>query len=216
MKRYIAEALGTYALVFCGTGAVVINDVSGGSITHLGIALTFGLVVTVLIYAFGAISGTHINPAVSIGFAVASERIFPKREIIPYIIAQSVGAILASLTLKMLFASHETLGATLPSGSAMQSFILEVILTYFLMLIILLISQNKAVSDYTAIAVGAMVGLEAMFAGPICGASMNPARSLAPALVSGHLEHLWIYLTATVLGAILAAVTWRFLDAPTS
>lgn len=209
MKRYVAEALGTYALIFCGPGAVVINDLTNGSMGHVGIAITFGLIVMAMIFSFGSLSGAHINPAVTIGFTLTDR--FKKSDLMPYIIAQLAGAILAAATLKFLFPSHPNLGATLPQGSEMQSFVLEIILTFFLMLVILFVSQNKETSPYTAIAVGGTVLLEAMFAGPICGASMNPARSIGPALVSGELTSLWLYIAAPIIGAVLATFTWKLL-----
>ncbi|MFN7561468.1 MAG: MIP/aquaporin family protein [Prosthecobacter sp.] len=203
MNKLLSELLGTFILVFAGTGAIVINDISGGVIGHAGIALTFGLVVMAMIYTFGDVSGAHLNPAVTLGFAVAGR--FEWKNIPGYVLAQIIGALAASGVLHLLFPAHEKLGATLPSGSAMQSFVLELILTAILMLAILRISTGAKEKGITAgIAIGGIIALEAMFAGPICGASMNPARSLAPALVSGHLEHLWIYLTATVLGAFVA------------
>ena len=198
MKKYGAEFVGTFALVFAGTGAIVINEVSGGAITHVGISLTFGLIVLAMIYALGDISGAHLNPAVSFGFFAA--RRFPLREVIPYVLSQCAGAFAASSILRFLFPKNATLGATLPAGSAMQSFVLELILTAMLMFVIL--------------SVGAVIALEAMFAGPICGASMNPARSLAPAVVSQHLSSLWIYLTAPALGALLAVVGCRCVREP--
>jgi aquaporin NIP len=203
MNKLLSELLGTFILVFAGTGAVVINDVSGGVIGHAGIALTFGLVVMAMIYTFGDVSGAHLNPAVTLGFAVAGR--FEWKNIPGYVLAQIIGALAASGVLHLLFPAHEKLGATLPSGSAMQSFVLELILTAILMLAILRISTGAKEKGITAgIAIGGIIALEAMFAGPICGASMNPARSLAPAIVSGEFEHLWIYLTATVLGAFVA------------
>lgn len=209
MKKYLAEFIGTYALVFCGTGAIVINDISNGAIGHLGISLTFGLIVTVMIFCFGPLSGTHINPAVTIGFRCTD--VFDKRDLLPYIVAQILGAILASGTLVLLFSEHANWGATLPSDTVLQSFVLEIILTYFLMLVILFTSQNSATSPFAAIAIGGTVALEALFAGPISGASMNPARSIAPALMSGNLTHLWIYIVAPIIGAIMAAYTWKFM-----
>jgi aquaporin Z len=208
MKKSFAEVLGTFALVFAGTGAIVIDQTSGGSITHVGVALTFGLVVLAMIYTVGDISGAHLNPAVTIGFWAA--RRMPGREVAPYIISQLVGAILASGLLRILFPENKLLGATLPAGSEMQSFALEAVLTFFLMLTILNVSTGAKEKGITAgIAVGSVIALEAMFAGPICGASMNPARSLAPALVSGHFEHLWIYLVAPPLGAVAAMFACR-------
>jgi len=203
MKRVLAEFLGTFFLVFAGTGAIVINDVTGGAIGHVGVAFTFGLVVLAMIHAFGDVSGAHLNPAVTLGFAAA--RRFAWREVPVYLMAQLAGAFAASGLLKVMFPMAGTLGATLPAGSVAQSFTLEVVLTAALMLVILSLSTGAKEKGITAgIAIGATVGLEAMFAGPICGASMNPARSLAPALVSGRIEHLWLYPVAAILGALLA------------
>lgn len=195
-RKLVAESLGTFALVFAGTGAIIINEVSGGAITHVGIALTFGLIVLAMIYTLGDISGAHLNPAVTLGLVFA--RRFPLRYAPGYIIFQSLGAVAASLTLRLLFPQHLTLGATLPQGAPMQSFLLEFILTLLLMVVIL-----RAKSEFAGVAIGAVIALEALFAGPISGASMNPARSLAPALVSGRFDFLWIYLTAPIAGALL-------------
>lgn len=194
-------------MVFAGTGAIVINQHSGGVIGHAGIAMVFGLIVLAMIYTFGDISGAHLNPAVTLGFAAAGR--FPFKEVPIYITAQLAGAFAASFILKFLFPESLTLGATLPTGSVSQSFILEVILTTILMLVILSVSTGSKEKGITAgIAIGAVVALEAMFAGPVCGASMNPARSLAPAIVSGHFQHLWLYLVATILGALIAVPLW--------
>lgn len=207
-KKLAAELLGTFALVFAGTGAIIINDVSGGAVTHVGVALTFGLIVTAMIYAVGDVSGAHLNPAVTLGFCLA--RRFPARAAPAYIASQCIGALLASLCLHALFPTHPTLGATVLAGLASQSFLLECVLTFFLMFVILSVSTGAREKGLAAGAViGAVVGLEALFAGPISGASMNPARSLAPALVSGNLEHLWIYLIAPVLGAATAVAACR-------
>lgn len=212
MRKYIAEAIGTFALVFCGTGAIVINQETGGTVSHAGIAITFGLIVMAMIYALGNISGAHLNPAVSIAFAIAGR--FPLKQVAPYIISQVAGAILASLALKLLFPANQLLGATLPMGSAMQSFGLELVLSFFLMLVIINVATgSKEQGMFAGLAIGSTVLLEAMFAGPICGASMNPARSFAPALVSGHFEHLWIYLAATVAGMVIAVPIWKYLSA---
>lgn len=203
MKKLFAECLGTFALVFAGTGAIVINHASNGAITHAGVALTFGLIVLAMIYTLGDVSGAHLNPAVTTAFAIAGR--FPWREVPGYASAQLVGAACASGLLRGLFPADQNLGATLPAGSDWQSFVLELVLTFILMLVILSVSTGAKEKGITAgIAIGAVIALEAMFAGPICGASMNPARSLAPALVSGHLEHLWIYLAGPVVGAALA------------
>ena len=208
MKIWLAEFLGTFTLVFAGTGAIVMNDVSGGAITHVGIALTFGLVVMAMICTYGDVSGAHLNPAVTLASSFAGR--FPWKKIPGYLASQFGGALCASLVLKSLFPDHASLGATLPAGSATQSFILELILTAILMLTILHVTHGAREKGVTAaIAIGGVVGLEAMFAGPICGASMNPARSLGPALASGNLNHLWIYLAATTLGAMLAVPLFR-------
>ncbi len=208
MRKYLAEFLGTFALVFCGTGAIVIDQQTGGTIGHVGIAITFGLIVTAMIYSFGDTSGAHFNPAVTLGFAVAG--LFKPRQIIPYLSAQLLGALVASLTLRLLFLENQFLGATLPAGSDLQSFVLEIILTFLLMLVILQTSQgSKETGVLAGMAIGATVLLEALFAGPVCGASMNPFRSLAPALVSGHLEHLWIYLSAPIIGSFVAVGVWK-------
>jgi aquaporin Z len=210
MKKYLAESIGTFALVFCGTGAIIINQQSGGAVTHVGIAITFGLIVTAMIYAIGDISGAHMNPAVTIAFWIAKE--FPAKEILPYIISQAAGAFMASGILKLLFPGNEYLGATMPAGSDMQSFILELILTFLLMFVILHVAKgSKEQGMFAGLIIGFVVLLEAMFAGPICGASMNPVRSLSPAIISGHPEHLWIYLIAPVIGAALAVLCWRAL-----
>lgn len=215
MRKYIAEIIGTFALIFCGTGAIIINQESGGVITHAGIAATFGLIVAAMIYTVGDISGAHLNPAVTIAFWVA--KVFPAKEILPYIISQGIGAFLASLTLHYLFPANEMLGATLPAGTAMQSFILELILTFLLMFTIIHVAKgSKEQGMFAGIAIGSVVLLEAMFAGPICGASMNPIRSLSPAIVSGHLEHLWVYLSAPTLGAVLAVLVWQGLKPKTT
>ena len=203
LRKLAAECFGTFALVFAGTGAIIINDVSGGAITHAGIALTFGLIVLAMIFTVGEVSGAHLNPAVTVGLAVAGR--FERRLVVPYCLSQVMGAFSASLVLKVLFPQHATLGATLPAGAVLQSFVLEAILTLILMVVILsLFSCSGEKRVIAAIAIGAVIALEAMFAGPICGASMNPARSLAPAVVSGQLQSLWVYLVAPVLGAVLA------------
>ncbi len=209
MRRYVAELLGTYALVFAGTGAIIVNEQTG-ALGHFGVAATFGLIVLAMIYAFGDVSGAHLNPAVTLGFVVAKR--FPAAQALPYIAAQLGGAVLASLTLRFLFPDSSTLGATVPAGSAMQSFVLEAILTFFLMLVILQVAHgSKEVGIMAGIAIGAVVGLEALFAGPVCGASMNPARSIAPAVVSGELRSLWLYIVAPLMGATAATVPWAWL-----
>lgn len=212
MRNYIAELIGTFALVFCGTGAVVIDQQYGGTVTHVGIAITFGLIVMSMIYSLGNISGAHLNPAVSISFTIAGR--FPVKYLPGYIISQLAGALLASLTLKLMFPENVFLGATMPAGTELQSLILEFILTFFLMLVIINVATGiKEQGMFAGLAIGSVVALEAMFAGPVCGASMNPARSLGPALVSGHPEHLWIYIIGPVSGAALAIPVWKYLTA---
>lgn len=212
-RKLFSEFIGTFALVFAGTGAIVINAVSGGVVTHPGIALTFGLVVMAMIYALGDVSGAHLNPAVTLGFCVAGR--FSPRNVLPYVVSQTLGALLASLSLLLLFGNHASLGATLPAGSAWQSFGLEAILTGILMFVILCVSTGpKEVGTMAGIAIGGVIALEAMFAGPICGASMNPARSLAPALVSGNFHALWVYLIAPVLGSVVAVPLWLLTRGP--
>ena len=207
-KKLWAECLGTFCLVFAGTGAIVINEVSGGAIGHAGIAITFGLIVLAMIYALGDVSGAHLNPAVTLGFCAA--RRFSLRAALPFIGAQCLGAVCASLVLRVLFPLSRTLGATIPAGASGQSFVLELILTAILMFVILGVSQGAKEKGITAgIVVGAVIGLEAMFAGPICGASMNPARSLAPALVSLNMGVLWIYIAAPIAGAFAGVAACR-------
>lgn len=211
-RKLVAEFTGTFALVFAGTGAIVVNDIHG-AVTHVGIAGTFGLVVLAMIYAVGDVSGAHLNPAVTLAFAAA--RRFPATSVAPYLAVQTLGAFAASGILRLLFPAHATLGATLPAGGVWQSFTFEVILTLILMFVILRVSTGAKEKGITAgIAVGSVVGLEAMFAGPVCGASMNPARSLAPAIMSGHTEHLWIYLLAPTLGALVAVAVTCLVNEP--
>ena len=217
-QRCLAEATGTFCLVFAGTGAIVIDSVSGGAaVTHVGVALTFGLIVLAMIFAVGDVSGAHLNPAVTLGFVLA--RRFPLRCALAYVPSQVAGALLASGLLRLLFPSHPDLGATLPASpgwaGAMQSFVLEAVLTAILMLVILSVACGpKERGLLAAVAVGSVIGLEAMFAGPISGASMNPARSLAPALVAGEFRALWVYLIAPPLGAAIAVPLARAIYGP--
>lgn len=207
-NKYVAEVIGTFVLVFAGTGAIVVDDLTG-AVTHVGVATTFGLVVMALVYALGDVSGAHLNPAVTLGFWAAGR--MAGRGVAPYVACQVGGAVLASVLLRGMFGARANLGATLPlGGAAGQSFVMEVVLTFTLMFVVLCVSTGpKEVGVMAGIAVGGVVGLEAMFAGPVCGASMNPARSLAPAVVSGNVGQLWIYLIAPVVGAFLAVPCWR-------
>jgi aquaporin NIP len=209
MKNYISEFIGTFAMIFCGTGAMTINEVTGGDVTHVGIGITWGLIVMAMIYAFGEISGAHFNPAVSIAFAYAKK--FSWKEVPKYILFQVAGAFSASLLLMWLFPKSELLGATIPTVDVWRAFVLEMILTYFLMVVIINVSTgSKEVGMMAGIAIGSVVLLEALFAGPITNASMNPARSLAPNIVSGNIEGLWLYIFAPIIGALLAVVSCKF------
>ncbi len=208
MQKLFAEAIGTFALVFAGTAAIVVDDLSGGAVTHVGVALTFGLVVAAMIYAVGDVSGAHLNPAVTLGFWIA--RRLPGADVLPFVASQLSGALAASLLVRGLLGAHPTLGATLPAGGAWQSFGMEVVVTGLLMFTILSVSTGAKEKGITAgLAIGGVVALCALFAGPVSGASMNPARSLAPALVSGQLQHLWVYCAAPAFGAGLAVVACR-------
>ena len=185
MKKFTAELFGTFAVVFAGTGAIITNDLSGGAVTHVGISLTFGLIVLAMIYAVGEVSGAHLNPAVTLGFWAAGR--FRGRLVLPYILSQCAGALLASLLLLLIFPHHPTLGRTDPASTATQAFLLELVLTLILMFVILSVSTDaKEKGIIAGVAVGAVIALEALFGGPISGASMNPARSLGPALASRH------------------------------
>ena len=213
-RQCAAEAIGTFILVFTGTGAVVFGDISGGQVTPLGIGLVFGLVVMALIYTLGDISGAHINPAVTLGFWASGQ--FKGKEVTPYILAQCSGALLASLLLRALFGNHADMGATIPKeGLVYQCLILEIILTFILMFVILNVATGaKEKGIVVGIVVGGVIALEAIFAGPISGASMNPARSLGPAVASMNFTGFWIYLLAPPLGALLAVPVWRWIRLP--
>ncbi len=209
-KKFVAEFLGTFAVVFCGTGAMVINAQTSGAVGHVGVAITFGLIVTSMIYALGDISGAHMNPAVTVAFFV--DRRFSGNLVLPYVISQLAGAAAASSLLHLLFPADELLGATRPAGSDVQSFILELILTFFLMLVILRVADGSNEKGlFAGLAIGMVVLLEAMFAGPICGASMNPARSFGPALVTMNWTAFWLYVTAPIVGALSAVGVNRFM-----
>jgi MIP family channel proteins len=205
-----AEFVGTFALVFAGTGAVIVNAVTGGTVSHVGIGLTFGLVIMTMIYATGHISGAHFNPAVTLGFAVG--RHFPWPLVPQYWAAQLLGGLAASLLLRVLFGDVASLGVTLPSGSQTQSFILEIVLTLILMVVITAVATDtRAVGSAAAIAIGGTIGLEALWAGPISGASMNPARSLAPAIASWTWDAQWLYVLGPAIGAAIGVLVYQFI-----
>lgn len=222
-RALLAEALGTGCLVVAGTGAIVVNQLTGGGVSHVGVALVFGLVVLVLIVALGEVSGAHFNPAVTLGLACTGRCAW--RAVPWYIAAQLAGAFAGSGVIALLFPSHETLGATLPLGSVRQAIVMEVLITFALMLVVLAVSRglkdkgsDGGVADArtagggnvgAAIAVGGVVCCGALWAGPITGASMNPARSIALAVVAGQTQHLWVYCVAPVVGAALAVVCGR-------
>jgi MIP family channel proteins len=207
-RALVAEAIGTFALVFAGCGAIMV-DATTGALGHVGVAITFGLVIMVMIYAVGHISGAHFNPAVSLAFTLT--RHFSRTRMLAYWAAQLAGALLAAALLRASLGDVAHVGATLPSGSQGQSFLWEFVLTFFLMFVIMAVATDtRAVGEAAAIAIGATVGLDAMFGGPISGASMNPARSIGPAVVSGDLHALWLYIVAPISGAALGALAYQF------
>ena len=210
MKKYLAEFIGTFALVFCGTGAVVVNSLSSNSLGLLGISATFGIIITAMIYIFGSISGAHLNPAVTIGLSAGKK--IQGKETVGYIISQILGAFFASRLLFLIFPETKTLGETMPNGGVFPAFILELVLTFFLMLTILGITSKKEHSHLAGIVIGIVVTGIILFAGPISGGSFNPARSIAPALVSGNIMSLWIYIIAPILGSILAMFIWLYFN----
>lgn len=208
LRNSLAEFVGTYVLVFGGTSAIMVDEISGGAVTHLGIAIAFGLVVMVMIYAIGETSGAHMNPAVTLGFWAAGR--FPLADVIPYVAAQILGALAASTTLLFLYGDVARLGGTWPVGSVGQSFVLEIILTFILMFVIITVATGaKEKGIMAGSAIGATVGLLALIGGPISGASMNPARSLGPALIAGDLSDQWLYLVGPVIGALVAIGVYR-------
>ena len=213
LRSLVAELIGTATLVFAGCGAIMVNAKTQ-ALGQVGVAISFGLVIMVMIYAVGHVSGAHFNPAVTLAFATT--RHFPWTRVPLYWASQAAGAVVAALFLRASLGDIARVGATLPSGSQAQSFVWEFLLTFVLMFVIMAVATDtRAVGEAAAIAVGATVGLDAMFGGPISGASMNPARSLGPALVSGDLHALWLYLIAPPLGALVAAVTYQFIRGST-
>lgn len=214
IRRSVAELVGTFALITAGCGAIIVNAQTG-VVTHVGIALTFGLIITVMIAATGHLSGAHFNPAITIAFAVT--RHFAWREVVYYVPAQLLGAVLGMFTLRLLFGEIGQLGMTLPSNTALQAFGIEVLLTAVLMFVIISVATDtKAVGAPAALAIGFTVALDALWGGPISGASMNPARSFAPALLAGTWENQWLYWVAPVIGAIIGASLYQFMRTPVS
>ncbi len=212
LRRSAAELVGTFALVTAGCGAIMVNAQTG-ALTHVGVALTFGFIITVMIAATGHISGAHFNPAVTIAFAVT--RHFPWREVLYYGVAQTLGAVLGAMSLRLLFGDMARIGATVPAGAALQSFWLEVLLTAVLMFVIISVATDtKAVGAPAALAIGFTVALDALWGGPISGASMNPARSFGPALIAGIWQDQWIYWLAPVAGAVIGAGLYQWLREP--
>ena len=213
IRALAAEALGTFALVFAGCGAIMV-DAKTHQLGHVGVAISFGLVIMAMIYAVGHISGAHLNGAVTLAFALT--RHFPWPRALGYWAAQLVGAVAAAALLRASLGNIAHVGATLPSGSQLQSFLWEIVMSAFLMSVIMAVATDtRAVGEAAAIAVGGMVGLDAMFGGPISGASMNPMRSAGPALVSGDLHSLWIYLVGPVVGASAGAFVYQFIRGET-
>ncbi|NEO19129.1 MIP/aquaporin family protein [Moorena sp. SIO4A5] len=211
-REAVTEGMATFILVFVGTGAVMVNHITRGALTHLGVSFVFGAVVAALIYATGHISDAHINPAVTLAFWASG--FFPARKVLPYILAQCIGAIAASTLLLLTLGYVADLGATLPlQGNWFQSLVLEVVLTFILMFVILGSGlDRRAPIGFAGLAIGLTVALEAACFGPITGASMNPARSLGPALVAGIWQHQWIYWVAPIVGAQLAVIAYRQLS----
>jgi MIP family channel proteins len=211
LRSLVAEAMGTFALVFAGCGAIMV-DAKTHALGHVGVAISFGLVIMVMIYAVGHISGAHFNPAVTLAFATS--RHFPAVRVPAYWAAQLTGALAAALVLRGSLGDVAHIGATLPAGSDGQAFLWEAVLTFFLMFVITAVATDtRAVGEAAAIAIGATVGLDAMFGGPVTGASMNPARSLGPAIAAGDFTSVWVYLIAPAVGAVAAAAAYRFLRA---
>lgn len=214
LRKFVAEFIGTFGLVFAGTGAIMINHITGGVVTHVGVGLTFGSIVAVMVFATGHISGAHINPAVTLGFAIAKH--LPWKQVPYYLGSQILGAITASVILLLVLGDVADLGATTPAVkngiTDLQAFSIEILLTFFLMFVIMSVATDvRSVGQIAAVAIGATVGLEALFAGPITGASMNPARSLGPAIVGWTWSSQWVYVLAPIIGASAASMVYSWL-----
>lgn len=212
LRRSVAELAGTYALVTAGCGAIMINATSG-ALTHVGVALTFGLIIMVMIASVGHISGAHFNPAVTIAFALIRQ--FPWREVLVYVGAQVLGAVMGAVTLRLLFGPIADLGSTVPAGTAAQSLGLEILLSAVLMTVIVSVAtDSRAAGHLAAVAIGATITLDALWGGPVSGASMNPARSFGPALIAGLWRDQWVYYVGPVVGAAIGAALYQFLRKP--
>lgn len=210
LQKVAAEMVGTFALVFIGCGAIMVDAVSAGAVSHVGVSAAFGLIITVMIYATGHISGAHFNPAVTVAFAVVGR--FRWREVPAYVGGQVVAAAAAAVLLRVILGDVANMGATTPAAGAAPVFALEVVLTFFLMFVITAVAtDSRAVGQAAGIAIGGTVALAALMGGPISGASMNPARSLAPAAVAGDFADQWIYVVAPIVGATLGAMVYRLI-----
>lgn len=213
IKKYIAEFIGTFFLLFVGTGAIIVNHLSNNALGHMGISFSFGFVIVVMIYACGHISGAHLNPAVTIAFSIAKK--FDKMQVVPYITSQLLGALSASVLLRMLFGNLYDMGGTFPSlpiGNNLiaVSFVIEFVFSFFLMFVIMSVATDaRAEGNFAGLAIGLTVFIGATVAGPISGGSFNPARSIAPALVSGDLNHLWLYIVSPILGTVSASLLYN-------
>ncbi|KAL6627232.1 hypothetical protein ACP70R_030958 [Stipagrostis hirtigluma subsp. patula] len=218
-QKIIAEILGTYFMIFAGCGSVVVNLSTKGTVTFPGICAVWGLVVMVLVYSVGHISGAHFNPAVTVAFATCGR--FPWKQVPSYVVAQLLGSTLASLTLRVVFggaAAHEHFFGTAPAGSDAQAVVLEFVISFYLMFVVSgVATDNRAIGELAGLAVGATVMLNVLFAGPITGASMNPARSLGPAFVAGRYRGIWVYVVGPVCGTVAGAWAYnlvRYTDKP--
>lgn len=213
-RRALMEGIGAFALVTAGCGAIITNAVHRGSLGGVGIGLVFGLVIMVMIYAGGHLSGAHYNPSVTIAFTLA--RHFPLRDAVAYVAAQLVGASAAAFLLLAAWPSEPAhLGATLPSVGSGTALVYEIVLTAFLMFVITAVATDtRAVGAAAAIAIGGTVGLDALFGGPITGASMNPARSFGPALASGTWSSFWVYVLGPLVGASIGVFTYELVRGP--
>jgi MIP family channel proteins len=215
VRRAIAEGIGTFFLVLIGPGAATVNAYTNGTVGHTGIALAFAFVVLAMIYTIGHLSGAHINPAVTLAFWAAGR--FPGREVLPYVLAQSVGAVLASLVLRGILGPVGGLGATVPAIPVGAAFAVEFLLSFVLMFVIVAVATDERVADgFAGVAVGLTVGFDAIMGGPLTGASMNPARSLGPAVAAGVWEAHWIYWVAPITAMVVAARLYDWLRPATA